>query len=194
MSFATSGVTGFLVDSLLILLEKVMKKVLAIVSAILVMGGTSAYAADAVKQPNIAVVNVQQLFQQSPKIADLNKQLQNKFKSRQDKLVAAQKTLQDELDKFKKDSATMSDKDKTALQNKISDDQAALSKDAAAFQSDLSKEQNKIMKNVLAQLNEIISSLAKKAGYVMVLDAQAVIYAGEGADITKQVSKEFDSK
>ena len=169
--------------SLLILLEKVMKKVLAMVSAILVIGFTQAYAADTTVK--LAVVNVQQLFQQSPKIADLNKQLQNKFKPRQDKLVAAQKSLQDELDKFKKDSATMNEKDKTALQNKISDDQSSLSKDAAAFQQDLSKEQNKIMKNVLAQLNEIISSLAKKGGYVMVLDAQAVIFAAEGADITK---------
>src|SRR5579862_4479836 len=118
-----------------------MKKVLAMVSAILVVGGTSAYAADTTaKQPNVAVVNVQQLFQQSPKIANLNKQLQSKFKARQDKLVAAQKSLQDELDKFKKDSATMNEKDKTALQNKISDDQAALSKDAGVFQQDLSKE------------------------------------------------------
>ena len=50
------------------------------------------------------------------------------------------------------------------------------------------------MKNVLAQLNDVISSIAKKQGYTMVLDAQAVIFAGEGADITKQVSKEFDSK
>lgn len=170
-----------------------MKKVLAMVGALLVIGGTSAYAADSVK-PNVAVVNVQQLFQQSPKILNLNKQLQNVFKPRQDKLVAAQKSLQDELDKFKKDSATMSDKDKTALQNKISDDQASLSKDAAAFQQDLSKQQNKIMKNVLAQLNDIISSIAKKEGYAMVFDAQAVIYAGEGADITKEVSKDFDSK
>jgi outer membrane protein len=171
-----------------------MKKVLAIVSAILMMGGVSAYAADTTKQANVAVVNVQQLFQQSPKIADLNKQLQNKFKSRQDKLIAAQKSLQDELDKFKKESATLSDKDKAALQNKISDDQAALSKDATVFQQDLSKEQNKIMKNVLAQLNDIISSIAKKQGYTMVLDSQAVIFAGEGSDITKEVSKEFDSK
>lgn len=172
-----------------------MKKALAIVSAMLMIGGMSAYAADATaKQPTVAVVNVQQLFQQSPKIADLNKQLQNKFKSRQDKLIAAQKSLQDELDKFKKESATLSEKDKATLQNKISDDQAALSKDATVFQQDLSKEQNKIMKNVLAQLNDIISSIAKKQGYSMVLDSQAVIFAGEGADITKEVSKEFDSK
>lgn len=161
--------------------------------SMLVIAGTQAYAADAV-QPSIAVVNVQQLFQQSPKIADLNKQLQAKFKSRQDKLVAAQKSLQDELDKYKKDSATMSDKEKDSMQKKIADDQSALSKDASDFQQDLSKEQNRIMKNVLAQLNDIISSLAKKNSYKMVLDAQAVIFAADGADITKEVSKEFDSK
>ena len=165
----------------------------AVVSSMLLMGVTQVYAADTT-QPAIAVVNVQQLFQKSPKIADLNKQLQSKFKSRQDKLIAAQKSLQDELDKYKKESATMSDSDKKTMEKKIGDDQASLSKDATAFQEDLRKEQNKIMKNVLAQLNEIISSLAKKNSYRMVFDAQAVIYAAEGVDITSQVSKEFDSK
>ncbi|MCD6039096.1 MAG: skp [Gammaproteobacteria bacterium] len=172
-----------------------MKKMWVMVGAISMITGTQAYAApDVSKQTKIAVVNVQQLFQQSPKIADLNKQLQNKFKPRQDKLIAAQKSLQEELDKFKKESATMSEKDRTAMQNKISDDQSELSKDAATFQEDLRKEQNKIMKNVLAQLNEIISSIAKKENDGLVLDSQAVIFAGEGYDITKEVSKEFDSK
>jgi outer membrane protein len=102
--------------------------------------------------------------------------------------------LQDELDNFKKESSTMSQKDKDAMQKKIVDDQTTLSKDATAFQQDLSKEQNKIMKGVLAQLNEIISGIAKKNSYTLVLDAQAVVYATDSADITKQVSSEFDSK
>jgi outer membrane protein len=180
-------------DSLLIYWRKFMKKMLAMVSAVLLMGGAQAYAEEAAKQSNIAVVNVQQLFQQSPKIADLNKQLQSKFKPRQDKLIAEQKSLQDELDKFKKESTTMSEKDSKKMQSKIGDDQTTLSKDATDFQQDLTKEQNKIMKNVLAQLNQIISSIAKKDGYSWVLDAQAVIYASQG-DITKEVTKEFDSK
>jgi outer membrane protein len=173
-----------------------MKRVLAFVGSLLLLGAAQVYAADQTTsgQPNIAVVNVQQLFQSSPKIADLNKQLQDKFKSRQDKLMAGQKTLQDELDKFKKESPTMSAKDKDALQKKIASDQQNLSKDAASFQQDLNKEQNKVMKGVLSQLNDIISSIAKKSNYQLVLDSQAVIYAADSADITKQVSKEFDSK
>jgi Skp family chaperone for outer membrane proteins len=69
-----------------------MKKVLAIVGSILLISGTQAFAEKAASnQPVIAVVNVQQIFQSSPKIADLNKKLQGEFKGRQEKLIAAQK-------------------------------------------------------------------------------------------------------
>jgi outer membrane protein len=170
-----------------------MKKVLAILGTVLLASSLSAYAADAAT-PSIAVVNVQQLFQTSPKIAELNKQLQAKFKPRQDKLVAAQKSLQTELDNYKKESSTMTQKDRDALQKKIGDDQTTLQTDANAFQQDLNKEQSKIMKGVLAQLNEIISSTAKTSNYQFVLDSQAVIFATDGADITKQVQKAFDEK
>src|SRR5438445_12300474 len=130
----------------------IMKKVLAIVSSVLLISGTQAFAAPAATTaaaPVIAVVNVQQIFQQSPKIAELNKKLQAQFKGRQEKLIAAQKSLQDELDTFKKESTTMSQKDRDQMQKKIVEDQTALSKDANTFQQDLSKEQNKIMKGVL---------------------------------------------
>jgi outer membrane protein len=169
-----------------------MKKIAVLVSSVLVMFGTQAFAADAPTQQSIAVVNVQQIFQQSPKIAELNKKLQSQFKPRQEKLIGAQKTLQDELDKFKREAPTMSQKDKDAMQKKIVDDQSSLAKDATNFQQDLNKEQNSMMKNVLAQLNSIISGIAKKSSYTLVLDSQAVIYANDSADITKQVSKEFD--
>lgn len=169
-----------------------MKKILALVGSILLAATTQVYAADALS--SVAVVNVQQLFQTSPKIADLNKQLQAKFKGRQDKLMAAQKTLQGEIDKFKKESPTMTQKDKDALQKKIANDQSTLAKDAATFQQDLNKEQGVVMKGVLAQLNDVISTIAKKNNYSMVLDSQAVIYAADAADITKQVSENFNSK
>jgi outer membrane protein len=169
-----------------------MKKALAILGSMLLIGSLPAYADTGA--PTIAVVNVQQLFQSSPKIADLNKQLQATFKPRQDKLIAAQKSLQDELDKYKKEAVTMSQKEKDAMQKKISDDQSSLQKDATAFQQDLNKEQGKIMKGVLASLNEIISGMAKSNNYQLVLDSQAVIYANDSADITKQVEKAFDEK
>lgn len=175
-----------------------MKKILALVSSLFLMSSVQAYAADAATAApvtsNIAVVNVQQILQQSPKIADINKKLQDQFKPRQQNLLAQQKSLQDEMDNFKKNSATMSDKDKEAAQKKLNDEQADLVKKVTAFQQDLNKEQNKQMQSVLSQLNEIISGIAKKNSYSLVFDSQAVIYAKDGTDITKDVAKQFDAK
>ncbi len=179
--------------------KKDMKKILAVaLSALVVTGTTQVFAADtnatAGQQSGVVFVNVQQLFQQSPKIAELNKSLQNKFKPRQDKLASQQKDLQDEVEKFKKDSSTMSQKDKDALQKKIMADQSGLAKEYTNFQQDLQKEQNKVMTTVLKELNDVIGSVAKNSHYNFVLDSQAVIYADQGTDITKQVAKEFDKK
>lgn len=180
-----------------------MKKILAVAGLAFLMVGVNASAAGkadsttaaaAAVQPVVAVVNVQQLFQQSPRIAELNKKLQDQFKGRQDKLIAAQKSVQDEVENFKKNSATMSQKEKDKMQKKIASDQSALSRDANSFQQDLNKEQKKIMSGVLADLNNIISGLAKKNGYTLVLDSQAVVYAADSTDITGDVSKMFDSE
>ncbi|MDX1902480.1 MAG: OmpH family outer membrane protein [Gammaproteobacteria bacterium] len=171
-----------------------MKKILAIGLAMCAVGMTAnTYAADAPK-PVIAVVNVQEIFQQSPRISDLNKQLQKQFKPRQDKLIAAQKSLQDEMDAFKKDSATMNQKEKDKLQKKIASDQDSLSKDAGEFQQDLGKEQKRILGGVQTDLNNIIASISKKNGYTLVLDSQAVVFSSDSTDITKDVMKQFDSK
>lgn len=173
-----------------------MKNVLAFLSSIFLIAGTQAFAADATPPSNfkIAVVNVQQVLAQSTKVAEANTKLQNEFKPRQEKLTAQQKAVQDELDKFNKDSATMSQKDRDAAEKKAADDKAAFLKDAGAFQKEVNAEQNKAMQTVLNQLSAIISDLAKKNGYSLVLDAQAVVYTSDAADITKEVAKDFNKK
>ncbi len=145
-------------------------------------------------QIKVAVVNVQQVLQQSPRVAELSKKLEAQFKDRQTKIGDEQKTLQDELDKFKKESPTMSQKDRDATQKKIAADRAELVKKVVAYQQDLQKEQNKIMQGILTDLNGIVSSIAKTQSFGLVLDSQAVIYASDGTDLTKDVAKKFNDK
>lgn len=180
-----------------------MKKVLALISTLLLGASMQAYAITGMTtpsvtttsaEPHIAVVNVQQVLQQSPKVAELSKKLQDQFKARQEKLDGSQKALQEQLEKFKKDAPTMAAKDRDSLQKKITDDRANLVKEVVAFQQDLNKEQGKVMQGILNQLNGIISGLAKKNNYTLVLDAQAVVFATDAADITKQVSKDFNKQ
>ena len=153
----------------------------------------AAATAPAPAQIKVAVVNVQQILQQSPRVADLSKKLEGQFKTRQTGINDEQKALQDSLDKFKKDSPTMSKADADATQKKIEASRADLVKKVVAYQQDLQKEQNKIMQGILADLNGIVSAIAKAQSYALVMDSQAVIFAADGNDITKDVAKQFNA-
>jgi len=168
-----------------------MKKIIGLLSCVLLMAGSGAYAADAAPA-KFAVVNVQQVLMKSSKVTKVNTKLQDQFKPRQEKLANQQKSLQEQLEKFNKDSATMSKKDKEAAEKKIANDKANFMKDATAFQKEVTTEQNKAMQKILGELNAIIASKAKKDGYALVLDSQAVVFSNDATDVTSQVADEFN--
>lgn len=173
---------------------KIVKKLSIFAGAFLLALGLEVCQAADTATIKVAVVNVQQVLQQSPRVAELSKKLEGQFKGRQSKINDEQKSLQDELDKFKKESPTMSQKDRDSMQKKIASDRSDLVKQVVAYQQDLQKEQNKIMQGILNDLNAIVSAIAKNQGYALVLDSQAVIFASDSNDITKDVAKQFNSK
>lgn len=171
-----------------------MVKKLGLFAAMMVVAVGVQAAETTAPQLKVAVVNVQQVLQQSPRVADLSKKLESQFKTRQTKIGDDQKALQDELDKFKKESPTLSQKDRDNMQKKIAGDRAELVKRVVAYQQDLQKEQGKIMQDILNNLNTIVTGIAKKQNFALVLDSQAVIFAADGSDITKDVAKQFNNK
>lgn len=175
---------------------KIVKKVSLIASALIVAAGMNVAGAATVNPAlgKVAVVNVQQVLQQSPRVAAQSKKLEGQFKDRQAKLNDEQQALQVELDKFKKESPTMSKKDRDAMEKKITADRTDLVKKVVAYQQDLQKEQNKVMQGILNDLNGIVTSIAKQNSYSLVLDSQAVVFSADGADITKDVAGKFNEK
>lgn len=175
---------------------KIVKKIGILVGAMVAVAGLNvAQAADTTAaQIKVAVVNVQQILQQSPRVADLSKKLEGQFKGRQTSINDQQTALQAEMDKFKKESPTMSANDKSSMEKKISSDRADLVKKVVAYQQDLQKAQNTIMQGILGDINGIVSTIAKAQSYALVMDAQAVIYAADGNDITADVAKQFNAK
>jgi outer membrane protein len=172
---------------------RTMKKLSVLVSAVLLTTGIGVcQAADtAIK---VAVVNVQQVLQQSPRVVALSKKLEGEFKGRQTKINDEQKALQDRVDQFKKESPTMTQKDRDNTQKKISAERSDLVKQVVTYQQDLQKKQGEIMQEIQKDLNNIVSNIAKNQSYGLVLDSQAVIFAADGNDITKDVAKQFNGK
>jgi outer membrane protein len=172
-----------------------MKKTLALIGTLFLILGTVVFAAtQSPGQPKFAVVNMQQVLMQSSSVAKVNNQLQDRFKPRQEKLSAQQKTLQDEMDKYDTTAASTSPTDRDAMEKKLADKKAAFMKEAEGFQKEVNEAQNQAMQVILNRLSSVISVLAKKNGYTLVLDSQAVIYSDEATDITKQVAKEFNKE
>lgn len=142
----------------------------------------------------MAVVNVQQVLQQSPRVAELSKKLEGDFKPRQTKINDQQKALQAQIDKFEKESPTMSQTDKDSAQKRIASQRQDLVKQVVALQQDFQKEQSRVMQSILGDVNGIVSSIAKKNNYTIVFDSSAVIYSSTNNDITKDVASQFNSK
>ena len=169
---------------------KIVKKMSILVGALALAGAVSVAQADVGK---VAVVNVQQLMQQSPRVASLSKNLEAQFKARQSKIAAQQQALQDELEKFKKESPTMKQADRDAMQKKMASERADLVKQVVAYQQDVQKSQSQAMQSVMGDLNSVVSNIAKAQGYSIVLDSQAVLFS-QGSDITADVAKQFNDK
>lgn len=167
-----------------------LKLVKISVFAAALLGFSTAYAATEVAVPatsKIGVLDMQEVMQKSPEVASLNKQLESQFKPRQEKLVAEQKNIQSEIEKFKKNASVMSNADKTKLEEKINADQVALAKTGESYQQDLSKAKGESMEKFMGNLQNAVNTVAKAGKYSMILNRAAAPYYDPSLNITQQV-------
>lgn len=168
-----------------------MKKViLAALTSGLLMAATCASADDL----KVGVVDLQQVMQKSAQITAINAQLTKEFQPRQDKIVAAQKALQAEIDQLSRNSTTMTDTDRNKLQDKIISDRANVQGMMLAFQRDVNSAQTQAMQKFMAQLNTIVANIAKADNYDLVLQRAGVPFVKNTLDITSQVVDGLNKK
>lgn len=169
-----------------------MKKMIFSMCSAMVLALSSpiAMAADM----KLGVVDLRQVLQKSAQMAALNKQLETQFKPREDKIKAAQKALQADEDKFKKEESTMSASDKSKLQDKIIAERTALQGLVATFQQDLGTAQNQGMQKLLTDAGAVIADLGKKDDYTLIVSKEAAFYSKDGMDMTAKVSEVLAAK
>ncbi len=172
------------------------KLLLSVVTAVSLLVSTGAFAANTPAGANfkIGVIDVQLVLQKSPQIAAINSQLTKEFKPRQDKIVAAQKDLQAEVDKLNKNANVMSDGERNKLQDQIIADKANVEGMALSFKRDLSQAQGKAMQDFMGQLTQVVNEIAKKGNYDLILQRAGVPYANSSLDVTNQVLQELNNK
>lgn len=166
-----------------------MNKIAVWVSALalMVLSFGSAMAADL----KIGVINIQQVMKQSKEIHAISARLQTQFKSRQDKIIALQKTLKSDMSRLKRDEAIMAQSDKASLQEKIVRNKREFDRMQQDFQQDANMAQSKEMQKFFAKLGKKINSYAKANHYDLILRNDAVPFSSDSVDVTKDILKQI---
>jgi outer membrane protein len=197
----------------LIILESIMKKITSLVLSSYVLGSAlfiASAAAQAVTAPapsaapaaqqsetttkkaiaatgKIAVVDIQKVIQSAPQMKVIQKKLETNFKERRAKLVSLESTLKADMDKFKRESSVLSEKQKKESEKAIITKQQSLQRDGEKYQQDLSAYQNELMEDFYNNIRKTIKAVAEKNQYEVVLQKDAAPYSIAQLDITAQV-------
>jgi outer membrane protein len=162
----------------------IMKKLLVLLALLTMVGAASA------AEMKVGIVDMQTVFQKSQTVAKMRATLQKQFAPKEQAIKSKQKLLQDDIGKYKRDSAIMKDSDRDVLEQKISAEQQELGNLQSELQNQVASAQNKDMQVVYNKVQQAVSTVAKKQGINLVLAKASVVYNDSNTiDITDQVLK-----
>ena len=166
-----------------------MKKLLrGLGIALAVFWSVGAFAA------NIAVIDMQQIFQNSKQVKSINDGLEKQFATQKQNVDTLSKDLQKNIDKYKKDEAVLDKKAVENLKNTIRDQEQKLQQQQTDLQRQLFEAQNKAMTQFLDKIKSIVTTLSGSQQYDVVLPKNALLYSKDNLDITTKVMEALDKE
>jgi len=147
------------------------------------LGAATTVVADDYK---IGVVNSLQLMEQSPQAAAMKAQLQKEFEPVDRELVVMQKKLKESEDRLTKDSAIMSESERSKLERDIIGQRRELKRKQDQFRDDLNFRQNEEVSKIQKEIIKAVQTVARENNYDIVL-SDGVIFASSKVNITDKV-------
>lgn len=139
----------------------------------------------------VGVIDLQQLLQNLPQMKSIGDDLKKQFGDRQKKIMDAQAGFKKDAEDFKKNSAVMSDKDKQAATQKLIAQEQNLGQMQSSFQHDYMDAQNKAVNGLLEQIKGIVTKIAARDKYDLILVNASVAYSQPSMDVTQAVLAEM---
>jgi outer membrane protein len=160
-------------------------------AVLLLLSGGPAFSADPVK---IGVVDLQKILETS----NSGKAAQNELKVQRDKMQADMKQRGNEIqeieNRMQREAMVMSKETREEKERehriKVSDFQALQRK----YQSDLQEVERKLMGKLQNEITSLVTDIAKKDGYLLVISNIGVIYSLPSTDITERLIQELNAK
>ena len=135
----------------------------------------------------VAVVNVQLIASKIPQTATMQQTLQAEFAADAEEIKKLESDIKFHIEKFQRESMTMSDEQKTELENKVQDLQQTYQQKAEPLQQRMRTRQNEERNKVFALIQQAISAVAAEEKIDVVLDGKSVAFAKPENDISEKV-------
>ncbi|WP_044470134.1 OmpH family outer membrane protein [Mannheimia massilioguelmaensis] len=170
-----------------------MKKVVKATALSLALAFTSSMA---IAAENIAFINAGYLFQNHPDREAVAKKLDAEFKEQADKLAANKKSIDGKIAALEKDAKNPKERpsDLKKREEEINKLMQEHDQQVRKFQMENEKRQTEERAKILEKIQSATNNLAKEKGYTYVLDANSVVFAVDGKDITSDVLKAIGGK
>lgn len=141
-----------------------------------------------------AVIFPSKIMKESPQRERITKKLESEFKDR----IAELKDLEEEVNKLQvslqRDGELMDEYKVTSLQRKIEIKAFEYKLKREGLTKDNRRRQGELQQQSWADIQDVINSVAKDAGYDLVLNGEQILYADPKLDISNLVIEEFSKK
>lgn len=163
-----------------------MKTAVKTTALSLALALTSSFATAA---ENIAFIDAGYLFQQHPDREAIAKKLDEEFKGPADKLQANKKKIDGKIEALKKEAPKLRSADIQKREDEINKLMRDHDEQVQKFQMENEKRQNEERAKLLENIQLATNAVAKEKGFTYVIDANSVVFAVDGKDISDDVLK-----
>ena len=136
---------------------------------------------------NIAVINAAKLVTSSPQFKSAEEAMRKEFEARAKKIESDVKALAADIEAFKRDADIMSGSDRAKKEKDLNTRRIDQGYAERKFKEDFATRRQELFNSVLADITEVIKTVAKEGKYDVVL--QDPVYASDSIDITETVLK-----
>jgi len=152
----------------------------------LLVGGLL-FAGSAMAEMKIGILDLGKVVDNSPQATEIRESLQREAQKRERDLRAKVEQLQKLEEKFKRDSAVMSDSEVRRLERDILSRQRKLSSEKKDHEAEMSLRLNEEREKLYKHISEVVRKIGKQDGYDVILTPQSVAYFDPKLDISDKV-------
>jgi len=142
---------------------------------------------------NVAVADSQAAIMATEMAKKTFEKLNNDMKPQRDRLDQLRKDIAAIEEKFQKNSAVMSDKDKRDLQKQAESKLGEFKNLADAVQKRANEVQQDMLKTLIPKTEVVVEEIRKAGNYDIIIEKKNVIFADPSVDITKKITEKLNA-